>query len=462
MPFSYTVKAGDTANAIANRYGFANYKEAGISTPASGNFDLIKEGETLNLGNYNPNNVQGFKSTPPIISSQDNKAEYMQNSTKLDGILGAFKGITPEVTTEKKTTVTPTKETVTTETDVTGDPLYDRLSKEAKAKEDALNADALLKKAERESLYQTDLANLDEQTASRINSINLTYDKLDAQQARINKLNTDRTLAYGLANGGQYTPMDFTGAVSTIEQEGADKMAKLNNERNQLINEAKVARNKGASMLLKEKLDQLDKVDTNIRTTLSDVNTRLNSTYTAMRKVIDEQEKKQKAVRLETISKISGIAPRYKDDYDKMTPEQKTKFIEEVALQTGIDFASAYSALEAGMLKGAKDKLGLQKDELAVKTAWNKANTAPKTPATKKATPEQMSLDAPETFANAQEFADKQTAFIRRYGSAGATQWDKIYKKDKYGDYTYTITKTSTPKGTSGKTKSGIGYTVIN
>lgn len=58
MPISYTVKEGDTLNGIASSYGYSNYKDAGVSSVKSGNFDLITPGETINLGNANKTVVE--------------------------------------------------------------------------------------------------------------------------------------------------------------------------------------------------------------------------------------------------------------------------------------------------------------------------------------------------------------------------------------------------------------------
>lgn len=45
---TYTVKQGDTLNAIANQYGYTNYKDAGL-VAKSGNPDLIRPGETFSI-----------------------------------------------------------------------------------------------------------------------------------------------------------------------------------------------------------------------------------------------------------------------------------------------------------------------------------------------------------------------------------------------------------------------------
>lgn len=66
-PIEYTVKQGDTANAIARRYGYQNYKDAGITGFSSGNPDLIRPGEVLTIGG----GTTGETSTPAPTSTPD-------------------------------------------------------------------------------------------------------------------------------------------------------------------------------------------------------------------------------------------------------------------------------------------------------------------------------------------------------------------------------------------------------
>lgn len=62
----YTVKQGDTLNQIANKYGFNNYKDAGITGYSSGNPDLIRPGEVLTLKGKTV-------TTPTVVSSEVGK-----------------------------------------------------------------------------------------------------------------------------------------------------------------------------------------------------------------------------------------------------------------------------------------------------------------------------------------------------------------------------------------------------
>jgi len=464
MPFTYTVQQGDTLNSIAQKHGFSNYKEAGISSVPSNNFDLIRAGEQITLGNYNPNEVKTFGSTPPVISSLDNKAEFLNNSDKITKIDNAFSGITaenkvnvtgykdnPDGTTTNylsdgtTSTVKYTKNadgTLTAnEVQSSGDPVYDNLQKDIQVKNSQLELEQKEKRDNYENLYYTTLASLDASTNATINNIMASYDRRIKEQNRINQLNVDRTKAYGLANGGQYTPIEFGSAVSKVEQDASDRILSLENERNSLIAQAKTARDNGASQLLRQKLQDLDKVDADIRTQLQNVQAESDKKYQMLRDIRTAEEKKAEERRTKAIAKISSLAPMYSAEYEKMTPEQKDQFIKQIVNQTGLDYSTTYGALEAGMLKTKKDNLDLEGKTLDVKKKI-KDLYSPKSGT--KVTPEQMSADAPQTFSSEADFYSKMTAFVRKYGSAGATYWDKLYQKDSEGDYNYVISKEET------------------
>lgn len=67
MAYDYTVTNQDSGglNTIANRFGFDNYKSAGVASVPSGNFDQIKAGDVIHFGNYNGPTTTPVTPTPP-------------------------------------------------------------------------------------------------------------------------------------------------------------------------------------------------------------------------------------------------------------------------------------------------------------------------------------------------------------------------------------------------------------
>lgn len=368
MPFVYKVKKGDTLNTIAQQHGFKNYKEAGVSAVPSGNFDLIREGEDITLGNYNPNKISTIGSTPPVLSSKDNQQEYRDNSSKIDGMLTGLAGKADSSTTPKEET---TKETITPfstgekttdgKIETTGDPVLDKINAWTKEQSAKFDADALAKKESYSQLYNTSLAAIDATTKSTIDYINTTYDKRLAEQKRINQINIDRVQAYGLGNGGQYTPIAFSDAVTNRETEAADRISSLEGERNSLIAEAKSARDVGSSKLLREKLADLDKIDTDIRTQLQNVKKEADDQYKLLRDYRKEEEAKIKTKREEMLKRLQALAPKYSDEFDKLDESAKDELIKKIATQTGLEYAYVYSTLQSAVTTGAKAKTDKEK-----------------------------------------------------------------------------------------------------
>lgn len=75
MATTYKVKSGDTLNSIAKQYGFSNYKEAGITSVPSGNFDLVRVGDTITLGNAKAPAPQ----TPALVTNKTDSASAFIN-----------------------------------------------------------------------------------------------------------------------------------------------------------------------------------------------------------------------------------------------------------------------------------------------------------------------------------------------------------------------------------------------
>jgi len=72
MATTYTVQKGDTLNAISAKYGFKNYKEAGITGYKSGNPDLIYAGEVLTIGGKAPASTVKPPATTADVTSTIN------------------------------------------------------------------------------------------------------------------------------------------------------------------------------------------------------------------------------------------------------------------------------------------------------------------------------------------------------------------------------------------------------
>ena len=122
-PVTYTVQQGDTANSIAPKHGFSNYKTAGISGFKSGNPDLITPGEVLTIGGTPPTNNL-------INTSTQSRQTFASNSSDLNAALAKISGTpTPENPNPKATTDGgPSSTTTTTTTGTsTNDPILSGL-----------------------------------------------------------------------------------------------------------------------------------------------------------------------------------------------------------------------------------------------------------------------------------------------------------------------------------------------
>jgi LysM repeat protein len=457
---NYKVKKGDTLNKIAQAHGFSNYKDAGITSVASGNFDLITPDEEITLNNYNPKEISTIGSTDPVVSSLDLSQSYKEGSDRIDTEENqqkeASKIVAPPVvdTTGKKTNE------ARKETEATGNTATDNynkyiMSKQLEADQAVLDAEA--SREQRSQLFKTSLANIDATTQSTLNSINTTYDKRLAEQKRINQLNIDRTKAYGLSGGGIYTPMMFSDAISNREEEADAKVGALENERNNLISQAKSARDLGEVGLMNEKLDALDKVNETLKKTLNEIDKEVAEQYKTF-KAYNKELEAEHLTKVENSRKVlSAMAQNLTEEYEK-DPET---FIQEILNNPNYTLSYAdiieimnnavYSQKET-TAKEEKTKLDTKKTEAEIKAtnalAEDRKASAFKSyadaglkdkerqEAIKKE--EDMNKDVPEEFADDAEYTKARTSFVKKYGVEGGKYWDSIYPVDKStGDPVY-------------------------
>lgn len=461
MAYKYTVQNTDSGglNSIAQRFGFKNYKEAGVSAVPSNNFDVIRAGDVIEFNNYDPNKIQTMaENGSPVVSSKDNAQQYGENSKTVDGLLGSLapdKGATTEKTTETPTdkyvpNATGDKNVDTGKIETTGDPVLDRLNSWEKEQDTKINTNAETKKVEYANLYNTSLSAIDATLQSTLDSINSTFNKRIEEQKKINRINIGRVTAYGLSEGGRYTPIDFNDAISNREVEASDKITELENQRNSLISQAKSARDSGQSKLLSEKLANLEKVDESIRKQFQEVKDEADRQYKLLRDIRQEEETKHANAVAKMLGNLKAIAPSFIDEYEKLDGEAKNKFIQDLQTKTGLDFASIYSTLEGAVITGKNDYLDMEKKKADIEsakalTADRKASTAKtwaeKAKIEKGGTQTDMSKDVPDTFSDADDFAKQKRAFVKKYGEDGNKYWEAIFYDKENEEYSYEINK---------------------
>ncbi len=485
MAFKYKIQSGDTLNTIAQRYGFSNYKEAGISSVQSGDFNKISPGEEITLGNYNPNEIKTIGETQPVISSNDVSGEYKSLGTSLDKklttgylpngqvvdigdptinremlagatYLGGGTGTDPLATGVGVTGVEKP------EFKTSGDKLYDEY---LKSQETITTAGAKLeadKKSEISALLPKTLALLDAQYASSVSNITNTYDKLFKEQTKINRVNIDRTKAYGLGAGAQYMPLEYTGAVSEQEQKAANEISTLENERIDLLAKAKQARDQGEVTALRDNLKDLNDIEEKMRTRTKSLADEVQKRYEFAVSVRKEQETKHK----ESVTKmLEGVKIKYlKGFQEAKTEDEKVKIIRQIILDsagtlTNDDFYTIYSAIAGASATAEKTALETREKEADIEskkalTAERWASAAVKSEEKKTISSMKSEIDA-MTFTNNDDAEAKRQAFVKKYGSDGKKYWDDVFKDDT-GLYNYTGT---TGGGDKKSALKGIGAT---
>ena len=313
--------------------------------------------------------------------------------------------------------------------------------------------EAIERKEEYAQLFQTSLSAIDAQTNSTIEKINLSYDKRIKEQNKINQLNIDRVKAYGLGGGGIYTPVMFGDAITNRETEASDKISELENNRNQLISDAKSARDAGESKLLREKLEDLDAVEKDLRSQLQDVEKEGEAQYKLLREFRKEEEQKHQDQLDKMLKSLQGLAPSYSEEYEKMTDEEKDQFIDKLSKKTGLDYATIYSTMEsatAGILeqdlKNQKAEADIDATEALTKSRKASAfksyadagvKNKERQDAVKKE--EEMSGKVPDSFVDDKDFFAKRSKFVKEFGIDGGKYWDSVYPEDNVGDRVYPI-----------------------
>lgn len=187
-------------------------------------------------------------------------------------------------------------------------------------------------KQDAQNLYNSSLSLINSNYASKASQIGVTYSKRIDDLTKLNKLQLDRTKAYGMSTA-QYMPIEYTDAITTREKTDMDEIQKLNNERDSLLAEAERARDEGKVNALAGNQKSVAEIEAlmekRVSTALQNVqaqNQLAKDAYTAEKLKFTEDMHKmaQRAIGL------------YGDDYNKATTKaQKDAIIKKALDQVG-------------------------------------------------------------------------------------------------------------------------------
>lgn len=303
------------------------------------------------------------KAPEPVVTSTDVAAEFDTNKAAVDERQKAIADRMAAANADKATEATATKDQAkfnedTGRVETESDAITASLAKWEKERTDAFEAEAETRKKQYESLFATSLADIDAATAATIQNITQSYDKRLNEQRRINSLNIARVKAYGLGHGGQYTPIDFSDAVSAREQEAAAEVGRLEGERTSLLAQANAAARSGKSALLRSHMEDLDKIENNLRSNLERVQSEADKQYEVLRAYREQQEAEHKQKLEEARTRFAAIASTFLGEYDGKDQATKDALIKSIMNTTGLDYATIFGQME----KAASDA-ALMKDK---------------------------------------------------------------------------------------------------
>lgn len=368
MPVTYKVKKGDTLNSIAARYGFKDYKSAGISSVPSGNFDLIQPDEEIVIGNAR-SGVGDINSTP-IITSQDVGQQFKKDSDQLDSIVNA------PVLEDNTTTPDDQKDDKTKDPSGVGDELYNsyRKSTDEATKKANLEAETVLK--EYDSLYNLELAAIDAKTRSTVNELKRSFAQRIEEQKRINNVNIDRVKAYGLSSGqAMYTPIAWTDAISERERKAAEEVQGLERERQNLIDAAKAAKEESNAALLSQRIQDYNDVKEKLNTRLSEIEAESKAQYAELRKLREEAEADFKEKQAESLKRLQAYYALNKEEIEGLSDDEKEALVNKLAGKYGFENYEVLGMLDEAVAPDF-DRLKNEADLEKIKAQTGSANAS--------------------------------------------------------------------------------------
>ena len=397
-PKKYIVKQGDTLNSISQGLGFKDYKEAGISSVPSGNFDLIRPGEEITIGNY-----------PVQQDTTDMRIESLINNEKLNGILGKTIGTTENMAGTEGEQNGTGKVTVVRDQD-NGDgtrtvTYSDGRTARVTATKNADGTDSYKEMTPEEGVNFDAQANISKTNAKgqkQLDSINSTLDSLgttasDATKALIQNIKGTYKQKMSLMNdinervlgayeqvGNRYGKARYTaklneGILSDQEQKGIDKVAGLEAEMYSLILQAEQAQTKNDLELFNTRMTQLNTVTDNIQNEVMGIQKAANDSLTQMRENEKFQMDKDAKTQETAIKRAEVSAPALASSLSGFTTsEERSAFIVKFAEKIGIPVDILFGSLETYLGEKEKKDLDIENIRNTIKNRNTNTNIAEK------------------------------------------------------------------------------------
>lgn len=440
MPISYTVKQGDTLNDIASSYGYKNYKDAGVSSVSSGNFDLIRPGEVVNLGNasktlvepnvYKVGNVyqdstgKTINYTPVMQSTTQQDTKDEETSAKIDGLTGTKPNTpngTPTGTPAGTTTVgadgkpvaptykTPDGQSDVSEKPVAGSRAYSTpvtgLEEGEKAGYGADGRRYIIGKdgTTRNDPFADQEYEINRESIERTNKNTAILDAIqlradEAHSALINSIKTksaynrqlmEETNKRYLAlkqnegfSGGQARYMSDinNGILQDNEQKGIERLNAIDVAEQVAIAEATAAKTDKDFERAYKKLNEVDTLQKEKRTAIQDVMKATNE----FNKALEEQAKAvadaKKAQTEQGYKTLETAAPTLLAGFDQLkTPELQQTFLVNYAKRLGIKPEEVSGVIEAYRSKKVKADAELQQTYAQTRASDRSNQPKPKT-----------------------------------------------------------------------------------
>lgn len=313
----------------------------------------------------------GGPTSEPVVTSMDAEQEFESNKTDLETRKNAMDAANGVATTETATGATATEATTATAgdakegaTDGAGQvkSMYDKAAEETAAGKAEVDAWGEEQKSRYEGMYNTTLASIDSTLASTLQGIQQTFARRIEEQKRINNLRIGRTKAYGLGGStAKILPIQYTDAVTLREEEAAREINMLEGERTMLIAKAEAAAREGKNDALRAHMEDLNKTEERMRDRFNAIREESDRQLEIQKELRREVEKEQQEAARQTLARLTSLASQYLDEYDKATPEEKTKLIERLAQQHKVKFSEAMDIMEeqsqtAALTKQAEEK----------------------------------------------------------------------------------------------------------